>query len=196
MRLLAERAQTGTATLYRHVAGKEELLVYAVDALFAEALLEEDDGAADGDRPPTWQEAARAVSLRFHRLLAHHPNLVPLLVAQVPIGPRGLVMREQTLATLTGYGFSTRVAARAYTALAHYVVGFAIQQQSAAGQKRESEALRGYYRALDPAAFGATVAAADDLTTVSSEEEFLEGLDFMLEGINRARVEGRPTASG
>src|ERR671931_603068 len=36
MRLLAERLDTSTATLYRHVAGKEELMVYVVDRLFAE----------------------------------------------------------------------------------------------------------------------------------------------------------------
>src|SRR3954465_15981079 len=32
MRLLAQRLEAGTATLYRHVSGKEELMLYVLDA--------------------------------------------------------------------------------------------------------------------------------------------------------------------
>ena len=39
MRLLAERLNTSTATLYRHVTGKEELMVYVVDRLLEEREL-------------------------------------------------------------------------------------------------------------------------------------------------------------
>src|SRR3954454_25224555 len=53
MRLLAERLQTGTATLYRHVAGKDELMVHVLDARMGEIV-----SAYDASAPPprTWRE--------------------------------------------------------------------------------------------------------------------------------------------
>jgi AcrR family transcriptional regulator len=198
MRLLAERLSTSTATLYRHFAGKDELMVFVVDRLFAGAG---DRSAGDppptGDRPTggrptgeqtsTWQDAARRASFGFRQLLSRHPNVLPLLVAQVPIGPHGLAARERMVAALVGYGFAPRLAARAYTTIAHYVVGFAVQQHApGAPGPEDAAALGDYYRTLDPATYPYTVAASDALTAVSLEEEFAEGLEFILDGIDRA----------
>jgi AcrR family transcriptional regulator len=185
MRLLAERLDTSTATLYRHVAGKEELMVYVVDCLFAEL-----EAAGDHWESPVrnWREAAQRVSLQFHRALSEHPNVLPLLVTQVPIGPHGLAVRERTVSILVKFRFSPQLAARAYTTLAHYVIGFAVQQHApGAPGPEDAAALGDYYRGLDPELYPATVAAADDLTAVSLEEEFLEGLEFIIDGIDRAR---------
>jgi AcrR family transcriptional regulator len=184
MRELARRLDTSTATLYRHVAGIEELMVHVVDRLFAELAAQEPSVAA----PATWQDAARRESLRFARTLSDHPNVLPLLVAQVPIGPNGLAVRERTIAAFAGFGFSPRLAARAYTTLAHYVIGFAIQQHAPGTPgPREAAALADYYRGLDPARYPCTVAAAEDLTEVPLQDEFMEGLDFIIAGIERAR---------
>jgi AcrR family transcriptional regulator len=185
MRLLAERLETSTATLYRHVAGKEELMVYVVDRLLGEVATTGDPGET---RPRTWRDAARRYSVLFHRVLSEHPNVLPLLVTQVPVGPNGLAGRELSIATLMEFGFSPALAARAYTTLAHYVIGFAAQQlHPGAPGPREAADLGAYYRGLDPELYPATVAAVDDLTAVSVEEEFLEGLEFVIDGIDRAR---------
>src|SRR5919109_799652 len=125
MRLLAERLETSTATLYRHVAGKEELMAYLVDHLFAELEIAYE---LTDRRPRTWRRAARRASVEFHRALSEHPNLLPLLVSQIPIGPHGLAVREGSISMLVRFGFSPRLAARAYTTLAHYVIGFSVQQ--------------------------------------------------------------------
>jgi AcrR family transcriptional regulator len=199
MRLLAERLSTSTATLYRHFAGKDELMVFVVDQLFAGVGTTGGAGGdrADGERaggdrpagqPPTsWQDAARRASLGLRRLLARHPNVLPLLVAQVPIGPNGLAARERMVAALVASGFSPRLAARAYTTIAHYVVGFAVQQHApGAPGPADAATLGDFYRALDPQAFPYTVAAADALTAVSLDEEFAEGLEFILDGIDRS----------
>jgi AcrR family transcriptional regulator len=185
MRLLAERLETSTATLYRHVAGKEELMVYVVDRLLAEVAADDEAGET---RPRTWRDAARRASSQLHRVLTQHPNVLPLLVTQVPVGPNGLAVRERSIATLVEFGFSPRLAARAYTTLAHYVIGFAVQQLApgAPGPQEPAE-LGEYYRQLDPELYPATVAAVDGLTAVSLEEEFLEGLEFVIDGIDRAR---------
>ena len=203
MRLLAERLSTSTATLYRHFGGKDELMVFVVDRMFAGAgdrpagdpppagdrpTGEQPTGKrATGEQPSTWQEAARRASFGFRRLLSRHPNVLPLLVAQVPIGPNGLAARERMVAALVGYGFAPRLAARAYTTIAHYVVGFAVQQHApGAPGPEDAAALGDYYRTLDPATYPYTVAASDALTAVSLDEEFAEGLEFILDGIDRA----------
>jgi AcrR family transcriptional regulator len=190
MRLLAERLGTSTATLYRHVASKEELMVYVVDRVFADvaAAAEPRDEVVG-----SWQDAAVRASLEFRRVLSDHPNLLPLLVSQVPIGPNGLTVRERTIATLVRHGFSPSFAARAYTTLAHYVIGFAIQEQAPGAPTAEDGAALGdYYRALDPDTYPCTVAAADALTVMPLEDEFVEGLRFILDGIDRARQTNLP----
>jgi AcrR family transcriptional regulator len=185
MRLLAERLNTSTTTLYRHVAGKEELMVYVVDQLLAEVEAAGDPGET---RPSTWRDAARHGSLQFHRVLSEHPNLLPLLVTQVPIGPHGIAVRERIISTCVDFGFSPQLAARAYTTLAHYVIGFAVQQHApGAPGPEQASALGEYYRGLDPQLYPHTVAAADHLTAVPLEDEFLEGLQFVIDGIDRAR---------
>lgn len=194
MRALALRLNTSTATLYRHVAGREELMVYVVDRLLAEVQ----SGTSTERPPPTWHDAARRRMLRFHMALSEHPNVVPLLAAEVPIGPNALAIREATITQLVQFGFPVELAARAYTTLAHYVIGFAAQLHAPGTPAPEQgAALRDYYRGLDPKRYPSTVAAADALTTVPAESEFLEGLQFILDGIDRelARLSRRTTRS-
>ena len=122
-------------------------------------------------------------------MLKSHPNALPLLVSQVPVGPNALIHRERSLAVLLACGFPPDLAARAYTAVAHYVVGFALQQHAPEAPRREDAArLRDFYRALDAEIYPATVAAADELTSVPLEEEFSFGLQLVLDGVKRART--------
>jgi AcrR family transcriptional regulator len=182
MRLLAERLNTSTATLYRHVRGKEELMVYVADRLLAGLQ------ASDDEPEPlrTWQEATRRVAVRFHRTLSKHPNAIPLLAAQIPVGPNAMAARERSMATFVEFGFSSRLAARAYTTIAQFVVGFAVLDPGSM-DPAEAVALGAHYRHLDPDVYPHTVAVADELTSVPLEEEFLEGLEIILDGIDRAR---------
>lgn len=182
MRALAARLDTSTATLYRHIDSKQELMVYVVDRLL--------DGSDSSDAPReslSWQDSARRRVVQLHRMLCAHPNVVPLLAAEVPIGPNGLAAREAALTEFLASGLSTELAARAYTTLAHYAIGFAAQQRiPGAPGPAEALELRGYYRALDRDRYPSTVAAASALTTVSPDAEFLEGLQFILDGIGQA----------
>jgi AcrR family transcriptional regulator len=182
MRALAARLGTSTATLYRHFEGKDELMVHVVDRFLGEV-----QASAARGRARTWQQAARQRLMGLHEALSAHPNLLPLLVEEVPIGPRALAIREATITELIGFGFTVELAARAYTTLAHYVVGFVAQQHApGAPGPRQAAELRSYFLGLDPERFPSTVAAADALTTVPPAAEFLEGLQFILDGIDRA----------
>ena len=186
MRLLADRLGSGTATLYRHLAGKDELMAYVVDRILGELDIETDVNTLSGT---SWQDAIARGASAFYEVLKSHPNALPLLVSQVPVGPNALIHRERSLAVLLACGFAPDLAARAYTAVAHYVVGFALQQHAPEAPRREDAArLRDFYRALDAEIYPATVAAADELTSVPLNEEFSFGLKLVLDGVERART--------
>jgi AcrR family transcriptional regulator len=186
MRLLADRLRSGTATLYRHLAGKDELMSYVVDRILGEVDIETD---ADALSSTTWQVSTARGASAFYEVLRSHPNALPLLVSQVPVGPNALINRERSMAVFLACGFPLDLAARAYTAVAHYVVGFALQQHApGAPQPEDAARLRDFYRALDAETYPATVAAADELTSVPLDEEFRFGLQLVLDGIELART--------
>jgi AcrR family transcriptional regulator len=183
MRLLAERLETGTATLYRHVTGKDELMVYVLDSRMGEIVSAYDARAA---RPSTWREALERIAFAYRVFLDAHPNVLPLLVGRLPVGPHALAIRERSLAALTERGFSQELASRAFTTLLRYVVGSAVTQAGSPAPN-EAAAIRDYYRSLDAAVYPHVVAAAEALTHTSRDAGFGEGLEIVLDGIDRTR---------
>jgi AcrR family transcriptional regulator len=189
MRLLGERLGSGTATLYRHFAGKDELMVYVVDRIVGEIDAEIDRDAYRGN---DWRQATARWAHSLFDVLNRHPNALPLFVSRVPVGPNALAKRERSLALLVDRGFTRELAARCYTAVAHYVVGVALQQQgSGSDAEGDREHLRCYFGSLDAETYPATVAAATELTAVGPSDEFRFGLELMLDGVECERQRGR-----
>lgn len=186
MRTLADRLKGGTATIYRSAGGKEELMAYVVDRVLGEVVF--DGELSDLENVvDSWQGAARLRALGMLQLLTRHPNVIPLLVAQVPVGPNGLVLREQSLQGLVHFGLPPVFAGRAYRAIAHFVLGFAVQEISAEAPSPEAAAaLRELFLSLDRERYPLTVAAAEDFEPIPLEQEFLDGLQFVLDGIESA----------
>jgi AcrR family transcriptional regulator len=182
MRTLAIELDTGTATLYRYVQSKEEVLVEALDAVLGEIHLPEEFSPTGGWRS---QVATMANALR-DGLLAH-PNITPLLAGSVPIGPSALLGREAMLTVLVDAGFEPSLAARTYLAIVHYVIGFVLAEnpESSAYGTNQKRSLRRYYQRLAPERFPRITALADELTARDSDREFAFGLDLILDGIER-----------
>jgi TetR/AcrR family transcriptional regulator, tetracycline repressor protein len=180
MRSLAQRLDSGTATLYRHFSGRADLIAQVIDRVLGEAQLSAEELAA-----MSWQQACQLVARRMFEALGRHGNVAPLLAGQVALGPNAMAMRERCIAVLLDNGLPPRLAARAYATLARYVLGFAIQLSARDGPGRPDEALRsGVFRACDPSMFPATVAAAEFMP-VPLEDEFAFGLDLLVEGLGR-----------
>lgn len=183
MRQLAEHLESGTATLYRHFASKDEILVHVVDRILGEVDIDTSRLASLG-----WQQVCALGAEALYRVLHAHPNVVPLISAQIPVGPNALANREKALAGLLAHGFPPSFAARAYSTIMHYVLGFASQLHATAGLSRtESGQLRDYYRTLDKSGFPATVAVADFLPKISDDDEFRFGLQLIIDGLARYR---------
>ncbi len=182
VRTLAQRLGSGTATFYRHFANRSQLVAQVVDRMFGEVELDTEELAA-----MSWHEALRTAATALFELLGRHPNVAPLLVEQVPVGPNALVHRERSIAILLDNGFPPPLAARAYATLAHYVLGFAIQLTSPSGQQSDDTRLSATFQGMDPALFPATVAVASSMP-VPLEDEFAFGLELILNGLDQVRT--------
>lgn len=173
MRTLAQRLESGTATLYRHFGSRAQLVAHVVDAVLGEVGLD----AAELRATP-WREAAEIASHRMFDVFREHPNVAPLLVEQIPMGPNAMAQRELLIALLLDVGFAPPVAAKAFATLSRYVLGFAIQigEQSTAADLPET------WLTLDPLAFPATLSVAEYIP-VPLEREFSFGLELILDSL-------------
>ena len=176
MRSLAQRLESGTATLYRHFSNRSELVSAVIDHILGEV-----DFDAQSVAGLTWQQACTSHAQHMFDALSRHGNVAALLIDYTPMGPNALVNRELCLTVLLDNGFPPAVAAHAYATLARYVLGFAIQQSGAAGAQHDAE-LSAAFHGLDPSRYPATIAVADDLP-VPLEEEFEFGLQLIVAGL-------------
>ncbi|WP_424893602.1 TetR/AcrR family transcriptional regulator [Streptomyces sp. SAI-218] len=178
MRTLAERLDSGTATLYRHFGNRSELVAQVVDHMYG--LVELDDRElASASR----QQSLRDVAHAMFRALGRLGNAARLLAERIPVGPNAMALRERCVAVLLEAGFEAPLATRAYVTLARYVCGLAIQlnRENGAG-RRSNEVSVAALRGVDPAQFPAVHSIADALP-VPVEEAFSFGLDLILRGL-------------
>jgi AcrR family transcriptional regulator len=184
MRTLAQRLNSGTATLYRHFNSRADLIASVVDQLFGAVEL---DVARLSKLP--WQEACKTASHSIFDVLRRHQNVTPLLAGDVPIGPNALAARERMIAFLLANGFPPALAARSHATLSRYILGFAIQLTGAGGDLDDAR-LEHVFHDLDPQLFPATVAVADNLP-VPLDDEFAFGLDLIVDGLTQTLARQR-----
>jgi AcrR family transcriptional regulator len=190
MRTLAQRLDSGTATLYRHFSGRAAVVAHVVDRVFGAAEI---DIAALSAAP--WPDACKAAAHIMFDALRRHKNVTPLLAGDVPVGPNALAAREQMIAFLLANGFPPALAARTYATLSRYVLGFAIQLDHSRDNPDDARLTRVFHE-LDPGQFPATVAVSDHLP-VPWEDEFAFGLDLIVDGLTQAlHREKRPRGRG
>lgn len=130
VRRLADDLATGSASLYRHVASRDELLVLMVDHVLGEICLPADE--LIGRRKVEW------LSGELRRVLMDHARLLPALTAAPLLGPNAMRGAENGLTNLLEAGFEPRAAVPAYLALVDYVLGTVYFDTSGAGQSSRS----------------------------------------------------------
>ncbi|RDH79794.1 TetR/AcrR family transcriptional regulator [Mycolicibacterium moriokaense] len=173
MRTLAQRLESGTATLYRHFASRDDLIARVVDTVMGEVDVDTEEL---GDLP--WQQACETLAHAMFDVLRRHPNVAPLMTDSVPVGPQMLTLRERALAHLLDSGFAPPLALRAWATLARYVLGFGAQITAA-----DAEAPAGW-AAVDISDLPATMAVAEHFP-ISLDTEFAFGLELLISGLER-----------
>lgn len=180
LRRLAESLGSSTATLYRHVSGRAELVGHVIEHVYGEVDVDPDALAG-----MPWPLACEQIAKAIFAAVARHPNLAPLLAEAVPTGPHAMALRELSLSVLLAGGLSP-AEARTFTAtLGRFVIGFATQLHDDP-EHRAAEARAGARLvAADPHLYPATRATAS-ADTVPLEEEFAFGLDLLIRGMRQA----------
>lgn len=175
VRGLAARFGTGSATLYRHVASRDELLVLIVDHVLGEVV------EPDPELPARDRVEALAGELR--RVLLRHPHLIPALPAAPLLGPNAIRGSALGLGSLLEAGFPPQVAAPGYLALLDYVLGSVFFDSASVGRHGQPDADQGLpYR--------------DALDAISSDQVFAFGLRTFLDGLVAEAERAAPTVGG
>jgi hypothetical protein len=110
----ADALGTGSASLYAHMASRDELMV---DRIAAGVTVPEPD-------PARWQDQLRAYAQHAQhaqQVWASHADIARASLATIPAGPERLRVIEGLLAILRAAGFSDRVAAWAVDRLQIYI---------------------------------------------------------------------------
>jgi len=176
VRRLAADLGTGSASLYRHVASRDELLVLMVDHVLGEIVFP--DAALPG------RARVEGLATELRRVLMAHPNLLPALTASPLLGPNAMHGAERGLADMFDVGFDPAAAVPAYLALIDYVLGTVYFDTSSAGRETRAASHRlELIEALPVETFPTLRANEEEFAAPSVEEVFQFGLVTFLDGV-------------
>ena len=185
MRKLGQELGVEAMSLYHHVANKDDILDGIVDVVFGEIELPTGEAG--------WEAAMRRRSVSAREALRRHPWATGLMESRRTPGPANIRHHDAVLGVLRNAGFPIELAAHAYSLLDSYIYGFALQEASLPFHTPEETA--------EVAQEIMAAFPADDyphLAEIATEhalqpgydygDEFLYGLDLILDGLARARA--------
>jgi len=186
MRRVAAELNTGAASLYAHVANKDELLKLVIDRVFLDVEFPEPD-------PDHWLDQLRDTLRQTRAILQAHPGLARVMLGRIPMGPNGIRLIENSMGLLRAGDLPDRVAAWAGDVISLYVVASVFEEDirfSIHGEtSREdveawAEQMKAYIKSLPVETFPNLVALADPMFENGGlDGRFEFGLDLMLRGL-------------
>jgi AcrR family transcriptional regulator len=182
MRKLADELDFAPMALYRHVAGREDLVDGMVDLVFGEL-----DTPKPGD---DWREAMRRRAFSVRDALARHRWAIGLMESRRNPGPASLRHHDAVIGCLRAAGFSMAMTAHAYSVLDSYIYGFALTKLNLPFETDEEVAAVAQTM-LDPFPDGeyphlvAFIAEHAMQPGYDYGDEFEYGLDLVLDGLER-----------
>lgn len=183
MRRVAAALGTGAASLYRHIRGRDELLVIITDELLGARLASAVEMSA-GRRASGWRARCESHAHVLRAVLLESPALLTLVGRAQLLGPNALRAREASLASLVAAGFSEALAVRTYLSLTHYVIGAAqLDNRSTKRNPADQASLQRLFREADSCGCPTVSALADGLGGMHPDDEFEFGLSALLDGI-------------
>ncbi|GEL17731.1 TetR/AcrR family transcriptional regulator [Pseudonocardia asaccharolytica] len=192
MRRVATELGTGAASLYAHIANKDELLELVFDEVVGEVPVPEPD-------PRRWQEQVTQLWKDSHAALARHGDIARVALGTVPLGPNALRVSEATMALLRLGGVPDQTVAWAVDVVGLFVAANAVEGAVHVDRQRAGRDPRAYFEQVGrylselPADRFPTMAALAPLMLQGSgEERFVFGLNLLVEGLvaqaDRART--------
>jgi AcrR family transcriptional regulator len=182
MRRLAQALDTGPASLYAHVSGKDELLQLLIDRVSGEIPPIEPD-------PERWQEQLKEYLRAARGVLVAHRDLAGAALANIPTGPNATAAAESLLGILRAGELPDQVIAFAADLLFQYV-NIDAYEGSLFAQRMERDpdyfrAIFEYFKAVPADRFPHFASLAEHMTAGddAGEERFEFGLDVLVRGL-------------
>jgi AcrR family transcriptional regulator len=180
MRRVATELGTGPASLYAHVADKEEMVAALLDRVIGEVSLP----TLDAGR---WQEQVKELAREARAAFGRHRDIARATLGEVPTGENAMTVSERLVSILLAGGVSEQVAAFSVDILSLYFSSVAYEESIESFDKYLGEAyhlqLRDFFASLPPSRFPNLHAMAVALTSGEGDERFEFGLDLLVRGI-------------
>ena len=177
MRRVAAALDTGAASLYVYVSGREGLLQAMQDRVIATVELEAPD-------PSQWREQLHSLLVRTREAFVAHPGIAATAMAAPPGTEATLHLLENLLGILLAGGLDPQDAAWAADIFALLVNYAAIEADSRRVDPQEQATeLYKQFTGLSPEAFPLITAHAAQLVAGDSDERFRVAVDVVIDGI-------------
>jgi len=200
MRRVASELDTGPASLYVYIRGRDELRAAMLDRVSSTISLQTPD-------PTRWREQALDLLTRLLHALEAHPGIAQVAVAQIPTTEHAMDFGENLMAVLLAGGVDLRDAAWACEILPLIVTVTAVEtaahealgRTEASGQQITAE-LTQTVAALPAERYPLLTSHIGELTSGGGEQRFAFAIDTFIDGLvarsdARRRADERDGAS-
>lgn len=181
MRGLARKLGVEAASLYNHVAGKDDLLDGITDLVVGQI-----DLPSSGVH---WKEAMRRRAVSARDVFARHPWANGLIDSRELTGLAQLAYADAVLGALLEAGFTPAAAANTFLVLDSYIYGFQRQRSilSLGDDVGTTETAKEVVDAIPPGAYSALMRVASEYAIKPFDEAavFDFGLGLILDGLER-----------
>jgi AcrR family transcriptional regulator len=165
IRGLAAELEVSPMALYRHVRDKDDLIDEVVDRMLARRW-----------RPRTsrddWMAWTKEAAERLRSFLVSEPAALHVYLQHPVVSPSAITRMEAMLDVLASAGIDTSGTRDAYATIHTYTIGFAAVEASRARAVKQS---------------GDGSAIEQQLKSFTTPQQFIRGLEYLLEGIDRRR---------
>jgi AcrR family transcriptional regulator len=191
MRRVAAALDTGAASLYVYVPGREGLLQAMLDRVTATVELEAPD-------PSRWRAQLHSLLQRLRQALVAHPGIAAMTLADPPTTEAVLLLTENLLGILLAGGLDSQGAAWACDIFVLLVTGAAREDDvrrlrgrgSACGvggvggdRREQADEIYKTFAALPPDRFPLISAHAAQMVAGDGDERFRFAIDVVIDGM-------------
>jgi AcrR family transcriptional regulator len=177
MRRVATALDTGPASLYVYVAGREGLIQAMQERIASTIEREPPD-------PSRWREQLHALLGRMYRALVAYPGIAATFIAVPPTTEASLLLVENLLGILLAGGLAPQDAAWADDIFALLVTYAANEDDVRRANHQElAGEISNRFAGLSPERFPLITTYADQLVAGTSDERFHFAIDVVIEGL-------------
>ena len=183
IRRLGQELGTGAATLYWHIAGKDELCELVYDRIMGEIELPEPN-------PSRWEEQLKDMARQAYRAMLSHNDAVRLSIGRPPAGPNTLRIVEWMLGLMRGAGIPDQPTAYFGNILGRFLDASVLEASMAmtppdvdASAGRAADVMQNYWSSLPGDQFPNLIALADTSFAGDADDLFEFGLDLLVSGL-------------